>query len=963
MLNFTGSTKKRVVNLGDSRRPQSRNYLEHARKERQQREQARLRERAATVIQHHVARYIALSHAAEALRSEWTQPATHGAAAWDRWCAQAAFVVRWGRRSELARALHQIEQGIAALDGCLSAHAVAGLLRTLRRVLPRSAAAVRCLQTLLAQYPNVEGNADGVVAQLAALLGSGASTDVVALVFQASRFDSARAFVRFLATVPTAYLARTPNYAAVVRQRLPHAGGEIALLLDAEKVALLVNALSVQPRNFSPEDYLVHATILLKINFAVKVHLDSDDEKLVQESRLADDDVRQVDVSPAAKHALEVLYSTSYIAHAVEQIRDGVADSHLAVQFVCLLMCMLPEHKTKLCMMLITTPQLPQWLFAQLSTHGTYQMFRKTEESEDTVGAPTMAEVAKLALADEFWDLLYTYEQVLSYWLIVSNDSESFHDSGFSLAQVTDFTRFLKCLCLTLICRSHDSLLLRNPKIARLKDVSIALLNQLYLKNLRLKYLASPIWKLKLLRFDINNMSLMIIEDEEQRQNQDDSSDESPQLFRAKKRSRGSDVAAKLEILSKVPFFVDFNDRVKVFQALIQYDQSKLDSRSELSFFNMLPESKKLTADIHRESLLLDAFDNFHKSGHTFKNKLLVTFYNEYGAEAGIDGGGLTKEFLTSVVMEGFSRKNALELFRETSQNELYPNDDIYLKILKRIDLPAQQLRLMYIKFLGMIIGKCLYESVLIDVSFAPFFLSKWKGDQNATKSSVNELGYLDTELYLNLMKLLEMKDDELKSLDLNFTLNEHVNGSTLVYDLLPPNGDQTSVTTLNRLNYIHQISNFKLNQSLHIQSKYFLEGLYELINDSWLDMFDPIELQMLISGGNDIDINDWKQHVQYGGYFDDDLTVKLFWEVVEEMTSQERCDLVKFVTSVSRAPLLGFGALSPNFGISNGGQSQRLPTASTCVNLLKLPDYKDKKTIREKLLYSISANSGFDLS
>ena len=40
-----------------------------------------------------------------------------------------------------------------------------------------------------------------------------------------------------------------------------------------------------------------------------------------------------------------------------------------------------------------------------------------------------------------------------------------------------------------------------------------------------------------------------------------------------------------------------------------------------------------------------------------------------------------------------------------------------------------------------------------------------------------------------------------------------------------------------------------------------------------------------------------------------------------------------------------------------------RLPTSSTCFNLLKLPNYHKKSTLREKLRYSISSNTGFELS
>jgi ubiquitin-protein ligase E3 C len=81
----------------------------------------------------------------------------------------------------------------------------------------------------------------------------------------------------------------------------------------------------------------------------------------------------------------------------------------------------------------------------------------------------------------------------------------------------------------------------------------------------------------------------------------------------------------------------------------------------------------------------------------------------------------------------------------------------------------------------------------------------------------------------------------------------------------------------------------------------------------------------------------------------------------------------LKFVTSCSRQPLLGFSQLVPKFGIQrvspfNMGEdpqaaAPRLPSAATCMNLLKLPQYDNIQTLREKLIYAISSNSGFELS
>lgn len=54
---------------------------------------------------------------------------------------------------------------------------------------------------------------------------------------------------------------------------------------------------------------------------------------------------------------------------------------------------------------------------------------------------------------------------------------------------------------------------------------------------------------------------------------------------------------------------------------------------------------------------------------------------------------------------------------------------------------------------------------------------------------------------------------------------------------------------------------------------------------------------------------------------------------------------------------------LDPPFCIQNAGDTDRLPSASTCMNLLKLPAFSSKEQMREKVLYAIESNSGFELS
>lgn len=66
------------------------------------------------------------------------------------------------------------------------------------------------------------------------------------------------------------------------------------------------------------------------------------------------------------------------------------------------------------------------------------------------------------------------------------------------------------------------------------------------------------------------------------------------------------------------------------------------------------------------------------------------------------------------------------------------------------------------------------------------------------------------------------------------------------------------------------------------------------------------------------------------------------------------------------RPPPLGFASMNPPFTIQRVGithDSEKLPSASTCFNILKLPTYSSEKVLREKLTYVIVSGAGFELS
>lgn len=193
--------------------------------------------------------------------------------------------------------------------------------------------------------------------------------------------------------------------------------------------------------------------------------------------------------------------------------------------------------------------------------------------------------------------------------------------------------------------------------------------------------------------------------------------------------------------------------------------------------------------------------------------------------------------------------------------------------------------------------------------------------------------------------------------------------------------GSQLKVTNANLLIYIHRLAHFKQNVKIRDQCRAFLKGFRVMIPIEWIRMFNTQELQLLISGDKRrINIEDMQQHVVYGsGYHPSQPYIQSFWQIIQEMSAEDQALLLKFVTSSPRQPLLGFQALTPKFSIQqvsayshiplgssrqpNEDEEARLPTAATCMNLLKLPLYPTTEMLRDKLLYAIRSHSGFELS
>ncbi|KAF4798867.1 Ubiquitin-protein ligase E3C [Turdus rufiventris] len=384
----------------------------------------------------------------------------------------------------------------------------------------------------------------------------------------------------------------------------------------------------------------------------------------------------------------------------------------------------------------------------------------------------------------------------------------------------------------------------------------------------------------------------------------------------------------------------------KIFQRLIYADKQEVQGDG--------PFLDGINVTIRRNYIYEDAYDKLSPENEPdLKKRIRVHLLNAHGLdEAGIDGGGIFREFLNELLKSGFNPNQGF--FKTTNEGLLYPN-------------PAAQMLVgdsyaRHYYFLGRMLGKALYENMLVELPFASFFLSKLLG--TSADVDIHHLASLDPEMYKNLL-FLKSYEGDVEELGLNFTVVNNDLGEAQVVEL-KPGGKDIPVTSANRIAYIHLVADYRLNKQIRQHCLAFRQGLANVVNLEWLRMFDQQEIQVLTSGAQvPISLDDLKSFTNYsGGYTADHPVIKIFWRVVESFTDEEKRKLLKFVTSCSRPPLLGFKELYPAFCIHNGGSDlDRLPTASTCMNLLKLPEFYDENLMRSKLLYAIECAAGFELS
>lgn len=334
------------------------------------------------------------------------------------------------------------------------------------------------------------------------------------------------------------------------------------------------------------------------------------------------------------------------------------------------------------------------------------------------------------------------------------------------------------------------------------------------------------------------------------------------------------------------------------------------------------------------------------KNVELLKTKLWIVF----DGETGLDYGGVSREWFYLLSKEIFNPYYGLFEYSATDNYTLQINPNSGL---------IQNDHLSYFKFIGRVAGMAVYHGKLLDAFFIrPFYKMLLQ-----KKITLQDLESVDSE-YHNSLKWLMENDPEV--LDLTFVIEEDVFGQTVSRELCP-DGNSLPVTQSNKMEYIDLVIKWRFIDRIEKQMKEFAKGFHDIIPANLIQMFDERELEYLLCGLGEINVNDWRSNTQYrGGYHDKHVVIQWFWKAVSTFDNEIKARLLQFVTGTSRVPMNGFAELygsngPQKFAIERWGNANQLPRSHTCFNRLDLPPYLSYHELREKLRLAIENTEGFE--
>ncbi|KNE55628.1 hypothetical protein AMAG_01515 [Allomyces macrogynus ATCC 38327] len=378
--------------------------------------------------------------------------------------------------------------------------------------------------------------------------------------------------------------------------------------------------------------------------------------------------------------------------------------------------------------------------------------------------------------------------------------------------------------------------------------------------------------------------------------------------------------------------------------------QYKRDFRRKLIYFRSQPQMRPLQGQckikVSRNAIFEDSYNEIMRLPVAELKKKLVIIFDK---EDGLDYGGLSREFFFLLSHEMFNPFYCLF--------EYSAHDNYTLQINPNSSINAEHLN--YFRFIGRIVGLAIFHRRFLDaffvVSFYKTILKK--------KITLADMESVDADFHRSLEWMLN--NDITDILDLTMSTEDNRFGEVVTIDLVP-GGRDIPVTEENKREYVEKITEWRIVKRVEEQSNAFRQGLFDFVPEDLITVFDERELELLIGGLAEIDVDDWVKHTDYRGYTESDEVVLWFWKCIRSWENEKRARFLQFATGTSRIPVNGFKDLQGSDGPRRftiekaAGDDQALPKAHTCFNRIDLPPYKSYDVLVQKLSLAVEETMGF---
>uniref|UniRef100_A0A6Q2YKZ0 HECT domain-containing protein n=1 Tax=Esox lucius TaxID=8010 RepID=A0A6Q2YKZ0_ESOLU len=355
----------------------------------------------------------------------------------------------------------------------------------------------------------------------------------------------------------------------------------------------------------------------------------------------------------------------------------------------------------------------------------------------------------------------------------------------------------------------------------------------------------------------------------------------------------------------------------------------------------LLARNPFLVLHVRRDHLVSDALRELTVYSDVDLKKPLKVIFD--GEEA-VDAGGVTKEFFLLLLKELLDPVYGM-FTQYAESNLLWFSDKCFVEH-------------NWFHLIGIVCGLAIYNSTVVDLHF-PLVLYKKLLDVAPSLEDLKELSPTEGR---SLQQLLDYEGDDVEeTFCLNFAVTREYYGLTEVKELIP-GGDSITVDKGNRKEFVEAYLKYVFEDSVRELYSAFSSGFLKVCGGKILSLFQPSELMAMVVGNNNYNWEEMEKNAVYKGeYSATHPTMRMFWEVFHEFPLEKKKQFLLFLTGSDRIPIHGMESLRIVVQ-STSAEEHYLPVAHTCYNLLDMPRYQTKETLRRRLTQAVEQYEGFSL-